>query len=116
LRSFESSHNRQAPYRATGLFICCATGLATIRDDDGPFWKGSVLDMVSPARNDTLIRGRFTSWADNAWARFFTPTRTVIIFLLGWSASQIAHQIGCLPQLIDNRHLTLIHHQGLMNQ
>ena len=82
MSSAETSHNRQAPYWAAGLFILCGTGLATIWVDGGPFWKGYVLDMVGPAWNYILFRGRFTSWADNAWTRFFTPTRTVIIFLL----------------------------------
>ncbi len=82
MSSAASRHNRQAPYWAAGLFIFCATGLATIWVDGGPFWKGYVLDMVGPAWNYILIRGLFTSWVDNAWTRFFTPTRTVIIFLL----------------------------------
>jgi len=78
----ESRHNKLAPYWAAGLIILCGTGLATIWIDLGAFWKGYVLDMTGPAWNYILFRGLFTSYADNEWTRFFTPRKTLFIFLL----------------------------------
>ena len=77
-----SKHNDFAPYWAVGLFIFGGTGLATIWIDLGAFWKGYVLDMTGPAWNYILFRGLFTSLTENAWTRFFTPKRTLLIFLL----------------------------------
>jgi len=53
----------------------------SIEIDLGPFWRGYVLDMTGPAWNYILFRGLFTYRADNAWTRFFTPRRTLLIFL-----------------------------------
>lgn len=75
-------HNAFAPYWAAGLFLLGLTGVSTIWLDFGPFWKGYVLDMTGPAWNYILFRGLFTGWADNVWTKFFTPGRTVIIFVL----------------------------------
>ena len=75
-------HDKLAPYWATGLFVLCGTGLATIWIDLGAFWKGYVLDMTGPAWNYILFRGLFTSYTENAWTRFFTPKKTLFIFLL----------------------------------
>ncbi len=75
-------HNRNAPYWAMGLFILGTLGLSTIWIDLGTFWKGYVLDMTGPAWNYILFRGLFTSKADNLWTRFFTPNRTLLIFLI----------------------------------
>ena len=77
-----SLHDRQAPYWAAVLAVMCATGLATIWIDGGTFWKGYVLDMVGPAWNYVLIRGRFTERKDNHWTRFFKPTTTFALFIL----------------------------------
>lgn len=77
----KSRHDRHAPFWALGLVILCATGVATIWVDGGPFWTGYVLDMAGPAWNYILFRGRFTARADNRWKRFFTPWRTVLLFL-----------------------------------
>ena len=77
----KSKHDKDAPYWAIALVILCGTGLATIWIDLGHFWKGYVLDMTGPAWNYILFRGLFTSKANNAWTRFFTPIRTLIIFL-----------------------------------
>jgi len=75
-------HDKYAPYWAVALFIFGTVGLSTIWIDLGSFWKGYVLDMTGPAWNYILFRGLFTAKADNVWTRFFTPIRTLIIFLL----------------------------------
>lgn len=75
-------HDKFAPYWAIGLVVLCGTGLATIWIDLGDFWKGYVLDIAGPSWNYILFRGLFTSYQDNAWTRFFTPKRTLFIFLL----------------------------------
>jgi hypothetical protein len=80
-KSGSSKHDRHAPFWAAGLIMLGATGLATIWLDFGPFWKGHVLDMTGPGWNYILFRGRYTSKADNRWTRFFTPQRTVVIFV-----------------------------------
>ena len=74
-------HDKYAPYWAAVFVILWLTGLSTIWFDFGKFWKGYVLDMVGPAWNYILFRGLFTKKADNKWTRFFTPTRTLLIFL-----------------------------------
>lgn len=78
----KNRHDRFAPYWAAALFVLCSTGLATIWFDFGLFWKGYVLDMVGPAWSYILFRGLFTAWKDNPWTRFFTPGRTVVLFLI----------------------------------
>ncbi len=75
-------HDKLAPYWAIGLVVLCATGLATGLIDLGAFWKGYVLDMTGPAWNYILFRGRFTSKSDNLWTRFFTPKKTVALFIV----------------------------------
>jgi len=40
------------------------------------------LDIAGPAWNYILFRGLSTAIADNAWTRFFTPDRTLVIFPL----------------------------------
>ena len=79
--SVSYKHDKHAPFWAAGLVILCITGLATIWLDLGSFWKGYVLDITGPAWNYILFRGRFTSKVDNRWTRFFTPKRTIVIFL-----------------------------------
>lgn len=80
--SITSIHDRYAPYWAIALIIFGATGLSTIWIDLGSFWNGYVLDITGPAWNYILFRGLFTTEANNTWTRFFTPERTLIIFLL----------------------------------
>ena len=79
--SAANKHNKNAPYWAVTLFLLCGTGIATVWIDLGDFWKGYVLDMTGPAWNYILFRGLFTAKADNVWTRFFTPVKTVSIFL-----------------------------------
>jgi thiosulfate reductase cytochrome b subunit len=74
-------HDFYAPYWAAGIVILGSIGLSTIWLRLGEFWSGYVLDMTGPSWNYILFRGLFTSWVDNRWRRFFTPTRTVTIFL-----------------------------------
>ena len=78
----KSRHDKHAPYWAITLAVLGILGLSTIWIDLGEFWKGYVLDMTGPAWNYILFRGLFTAHADNTWTRFFTPIRTLIIFLI----------------------------------
>lgn len=78
----ECKHDKFAPYWASALVLFALVGLSTIWIDLGSFWKGYVLDIVGPAWNYILFRGLFTAKADNKWTRFFTPTKTLAIFLI----------------------------------
>jgi hypothetical protein len=75
-------HNTLAPFWAIALVILGGVGLATIWLDLGDFWKGYVLDMTGPSWNYILFRGLYTSYSENKWTRFFTPNKTIIIFLI----------------------------------
>jgi len=75
-------HDKLAPYWAATMVLLCVSALATNWTELGAFWKGYVLDMTGPAWNYILFRGLFTSYRDTAWKRFFTPKRTLLIFLL----------------------------------
>jgi hypothetical protein len=77
----KNSRDIFAPFWAISLILLCGTGLSTNWIDLGAFWKGYVLDMTGPAWSYILFRGLFTSKKENAWTRFFTPTKTLIIFL-----------------------------------
>lgn len=74
-------HNKYAPYWALGLAALLLVGLSSIWIDLGKFWKGYVLDICGPAWSYILFRGLFTEYSDNAWRRFFTPDRTLAIFI-----------------------------------
>ena len=78
----KNNHDKYAPYWAVALFVFGALSLSTIWIDLGKFWKGYVLDMTGPAWNYILFRGLYTAYADNFWTRFFTPNRTLVIFLI----------------------------------
>jgi hypothetical protein len=58
------------------------TGISINWIDFGYFWKGYILDMTGPAWNYILFRGLFTANKQNVWTKFFTPSHTLIIFLL----------------------------------
>jgi len=62
------------------MLVLGVTGLATVWVDLGTFWKGYVLDMTGPAWNYILFRGLYTGYSENAWRRFFTPRRTLLVF------------------------------------
>ena len=74
-------HDKYAPYWATILIVLLGMGLSTIWLDLGTFWKGYVLDMVGPAWAYILFRGLYMAKFNNIWTRFFTPNRTLLIFL-----------------------------------
>ena len=74
-------HAARAPYWAAALVIFCSIGLLTTVLHRPGFWDGYVLDMVGPAWNYILIRGLFTSSRNTAWTRFFSPTRTLVLFV-----------------------------------
>lgn len=76
-----SKHNKNAPYWAVAFALFTLAGLSTTWFVIGGFWNGYVLDMVGPAWNYILFRGLFTGKVNNAWTRFFTANRTVIIFI-----------------------------------
>ena len=75
-------HDRYAPYWAAGMLLLGIFGLAPIWLDLGDFFSGYAIDMAGPAWNYILFRGLFTSYKENAWTRFFTPVRTLVIFLI----------------------------------
>ena len=100
-KSESSRHDRHAPFWALVLVVLCATGLATTWIDGGPFWKGYVLDMMGPAWNYILFRGRFTSKADNLWTRFFTPKHTIIIFVAVCFGIESAQYFGLYEATFD---------------
>jgi len=77
----KNRHDKYAPYWAVALVIFGGIGLSTIWIDFGAFWKGYVLDITGPAWNYILFRGLYTTKSNNAWTRFFTPERTLTIFL-----------------------------------
>jgi hypothetical protein len=90
-----------APYWAAAMIIFGVTGLATIWIDLGNFWKGYVLDMVGPAWNYILFRGLFTGYRANRWTRFFTPLRTLLIFLIVCFGIEAAQYLGWYDATFD---------------
>ena len=77
----KTKHDSLAPYWAAALILLGGVGISTTWIDLGPFWRGYVLDMTGPAWNYILFRGLFTAKTENVWTRFFTPERTLVIFL-----------------------------------
>ena len=64
------------------LFFCAGQGFpASFGLDLGPFWKGYVLDITGPAWNYILVRRLYASYQENKWVRFFTPGRTLTLFI-----------------------------------
>ena len=97
----KNRHDQHAPFWAAVLVLLCCTGLATIWTDLGSFWKGYVLDITGPAWNYILFRGRFTARADNPWTRFFTPDRTVAVFILVCFGIEGAQYLGLYASTFD---------------
>lgn len=75
-------HNTLAPFWAAGLIVFLIIGISTIWINLGSFWRGYVLDITGPAWNYILFRGLYTSYTENIWTRFFTPKKTLFIFLV----------------------------------
>lgn len=90
-----------APWWAAGLVLLATTGLATVWVDLGAFWRSYVLDMTGPAWNYILFRGRFTARSDNRWTRFFTPVRTLVVFLGVCLAIESAQFLGLYDATFD---------------
>ena len=97
----KSRHTILAPYWALGLFFLWSIGLATIWIDLGGFWKGYVLDMVGPAWNYILFRGLFTGKTNNIWTRFFTPKKTLFIFLFVCIGIEVAQYFNLYNATFD---------------
>ncbi len=97
----KNKHNDLAPFWAAGLFILCGTGLATIWVDLGHFWSGYVLDMCGPAWNYILFRGLYTTQTENMWVRFFTPKKTLIIFVVVCFGIEIAQYLKLYESTFD---------------
>lgn len=95
------SHDARAPYWAVGLIVLCGTGVSTSWLDFGDFWRGYVLDMTGPAWNYILARGLFTSYADNAWTRFFTPARTLLLSLSACVSIEGSQYLGLYEATYD---------------
>ena len=94
-------HDVLAPYWAVALVVLGSTALATNWIDLGSFWKGYVLDMTGPAWNYILFRGLYTSRKDNAWSRFFTPNRTLFIFLFVCAGIESAQYLNLYESTYD---------------
>lgn len=75
-------HDKYAPWWAVAMFIFGLAGLSTVWFDMGDFWGGYGLDIMGPAWNYILFRGLFTAYKETRWTNFFTPNRTLIIFVL----------------------------------
>ncbi len=99
--NYKSRHDELAPYWAVGLIVLMTTGLMSIWIDLGSFWRGYVLDMTGPAWSYILFRGLFTYRADNAWTRFFTPERTLVIFLFACFGFEGAQYLGLYESTYD---------------
>ena len=97
----QNLHDKFAPWWAAGLVVLCSTGLATIWTDLGDFWKGYVLDITGPAWNYILCRGLYRNYIENAWTRFFTPYRTLLIFLIVCTGIEIAQYLKLYDATYD---------------
>ena len=94
-------HNSLAPWWAAALFILAASGVSTIWVHWGSFWNGYVLDMTGPAWNYILFRDLYTNYAENIWTRFFTPLRTLFIFLLVCFGIEVMQYFDLYPATFD---------------
>jgi hypothetical protein len=77
----EKIHNKFAPYWAAGLVVFGILGLSTTVRYFGEFWNGYALDIFGPAWNYILFRMLFMEYKDNKWRSFFSPARTLVIFI-----------------------------------
>ena len=74
-------HNRRAPYWAILMILLVIIGVSTTWISLGGIWNGYVLDIAGPAWNYILFRNLSGTYRDNRWTRFFTPIRTLLIFV-----------------------------------
>jgi len=94
-------HNRAAPYWAAALIVLGTMGVSTTFTKFGAFWNGYVLDITGPAWNYILVRGRFCEYADNVWTRFFTPVKTLVIFVFVAYGIELAQFFGLYDSTYD---------------
>lgn len=97
----EKRHNANAPYWAVAFVLLCGAGISTGLVDLGNFWKGYVLDITGPGWNYILFRGLFTTYTDNKWTRFFTPVKTVLIFISVCIAIETAQYFNLYDATFD---------------
>jgi len=100
--TIKNKHNQLAPYWGIALFLFLVIGLSTINFELGSFWNGYVLDMVGPAWNYILFRGLFVTKADNTWTRFFTPNKTLFIFMLFCFCIEACHYLNLYESHFDS--------------
>jgi hypothetical protein len=86
---------------AVTLVILGTVGISSSWIRLGSFWNGYILDMTGPAWNYILFRGLFTVKTENAWSRFFTPVRTLLIFLVVCSGIEMAQFFGLYEATFD---------------
>ena len=90
-----------APWWAMTLIILGTIGLSSAWIRLGSFWNGYVLDITGPAWNYILIRRLFRVKMENTWSRFFTPLRTLIIFLVVCFGIEIAQFFNLYESTFD---------------
>ena len=79
--SYSLIHNKRAPFWALSLVVFGLCGLSSTWFYLGNLWNGYILDITGPAWNYILFRGLFTGYRETAWTQFWTPIRTLIIFI-----------------------------------
>jgi hypothetical protein len=94
-------HDSEAPYWAAFMAFLCLVGVSTAFTNLGRFWNGYVLDMTGPAWSYILFRGRFRGWADNQWTRFFTPGRTLVLFIAVVFVIEFMQYLGLYDATFD---------------
>ena len=99
--SDQNVHDQSAPYWAFLLVVLCLIGLSTTWVDLGWFWTGYVLDIVGPAWNYILFRGLYTKKIDHAWFRFFSPGRTLIVFIVGCCSIEVLQYFEVYESTFD---------------
>lgn len=94
-------HDRAAPYWAAALIVLCVVGVSTTFIKLGGFWNGYVLDMTGPAWNYILVRRLSHGYTENAWTRFFTPTRTLVLFVAFAYGVELAQYLELYDSTFD---------------
>jgi hypothetical protein len=90
-----------AQWWAITLVILGTAGISSAWIRLGSFWNGYILDMTGPAWNYILFRRLFTVKTENAWSRFFTPVKTLLIFLVVCSGIEMAQFFGLYEATFD---------------